>query len=79
MFGAPWRSAHWVERQTGWDITKFFQTLRRYRTVSIRGGNHTLTAADPLPAELQDALAMITSVADAPNDSGGGTAAGGAH
>ena len=26
--------------------------LRRYRTVTIHAGNHTLTAADPLPADL---------------------------
>ena len=41
--------SHWIEHQTGWSIKKFVQTLRRYRTVTIRAGNHTLTAADPLP------------------------------
>ena len=35
------------------------QTSRRYRTVQIRAGQHTLTAADPLPADLRDALAQI--------------------
>ena len=72
--------SHWIERQTGWSIKKFVQTLRRYRTVTIRAGNHTLTAADPLPAEIQDALAAITTAAEAPSASGGSAAAAeGAH
>jgi Transposase DDE domain len=72
--------SHWIERQTGWSIKKFVQTLRRYRTVTIRVGNHSLTAVDPLPADLQEALARITSLADALNDSGDtGTAAGATH
>jgi Transposase DDE domain len=71
--------SHWIERQTGWSIKKFIQTLRRYRIVTIRAGNHTLTAADPLPADLQDILAAIASPNDAPSDSaessGGGAGA----
>lgn len=51
--------SHWIERQTGWSIRKFVQTSRRYRTVQIRAGQHTLIAADPLPADLRDALAQI--------------------
>jgi hypothetical protein len=48
--------------------------------VTIRAGNHTLTAADPLPAEIQDALTAITSPADPPNGCGASdTAAEGAH
>jgi hypothetical protein len=35
------------------------RTARRYRTVQIRVGQHTVTAEDPLPAELRDALAQI--------------------
>jgi hypothetical protein len=72
--------SHWIEHQTGWSIKKFVQTLRRYRTVTIRAGNHTLTAADPLPADIQDVLATITTAAEAPSHSGcGGTAAEGTH
>ena len=72
--------SHWIERQTGWSIKKFVQNLRRYRTVTIRVGHHALTAADPLPADLQEALATITSRADAPSDVGGSdTAGGGVH
>ena len=48
-----------VEAQTGWSIRRFVQTARRYRTVEIRAGQHLLTAEDPLPTDLRDALAMI--------------------
>ena len=41
--------SHWIERQTGWSIKKFVRTARRYRTVKIRAGRQTLTAADPYP------------------------------
>jgi len=34
-------------------------TARRYRTVEIRTGHHTITAADPLPDELRHALQQI--------------------
>ena len=72
--------SHWIEHQTGWSIKKFVQTLRRYRTVTIRAGNHTLTAADPLPADIQDVLATIATAAEAPSDSArSGTAAEGTH
>jgi hypothetical protein len=61
--------SHWIESQTGWSIKKFVQTLRRYRTVTIRAGNHTHTAVEPLPADLQEALAAITSPNEAPSGS----------
>ena len=51
--------SHWIETQTGWSIKKFVRTARRYRTVQIQAGKHTLTAADPLPDDLRDALAKI--------------------
>ena len=53
--------SHWIEHRTGWSIKKFVRTTRRYRTVQIRAGQHILTAADPLPDDLRDALADITS------------------
>jgi hypothetical protein len=53
--------SHWIEHQTGWSIKKFVRTARRYRTVQIRAGQQTLTAADPLPEDLRDALAKFTS------------------
>jgi hypothetical protein len=50
---------HWIEHQTGWSIKKFVRTLRRYRTITIQAGQQTLTAADPLPDDIRDALARI--------------------
>jgi hypothetical protein len=34
-------------------------TARRYRTITIQAGDHTITAADPLPDELRTALDAI--------------------
>ena len=39
-------------------IKQFVRTARRYRTVEIRAGRHTLTAEDPLPPDLRQALAL---------------------
>jgi transposase len=51
---------HEIESKTGWSIKRFVQTARRYRTVQIRAGGHVLTAEEPLPTDLRDALAQIT-------------------
>lgn len=48
-----------IEDRTGWSVKKFVRTTRRYRTVQIRAGNQILTAEDPLPPDLRDALALI--------------------
>lgn len=48
-----------TSHQTGWTIKRFVRTARRYRTVTIRAGSHTLTAAEPPPADLAEALAKI--------------------
>lgn len=48
-----------IEAQTGWSIKKFVRTARRYRTVTINAHGHLLTAEDPLPDDLRDALAQI--------------------
>jgi hypothetical protein len=48
-----------IEDRTGWSIKKFVRTTRRYRSIQIRSGQHVLTADDPLPPELRDALALI--------------------
>ncbi|WP_041788082.1 IS1634 family transposase [Mycolicibacterium gilvum] len=53
--------SHWIEVQTGWSIKKFVRTARRYRTVMIKAGNQVLTAADPLPDDLRDAIAQINT------------------
>jgi hypothetical protein len=44
-----------------WWIRKFVRTARRYRTIEIRAGAHAITAADPLPDDLHDALDAITT------------------
>jgi Transposase DDE domain len=49
----------WVENRIGWSIKKFVRTARRYRTIHIQAGAHTITAADPLPDELRQALEQI--------------------
>jgi transposase len=49
----------WIEDTTGWSIKRFVRTARRYRTITIQAGQHTITAADPLPEDLHDALTKI--------------------
>lgn len=51
--------SRWIEHRTGWSIKKFVRTARRYRTVEIQAGEQTITAADPLPDDLNDALDAI--------------------
>jgi transposase len=53
--------SHLIEHRTGWSIKKFVRTARRYRTVQIRAGNQTLTAADPLPDDLHQTIIKIGS------------------
>jgi hypothetical protein len=51
--------SRYIEDTTGWSIKKFVKTTRRYRTIEIQAGQHTITAADPLPNDLRDALDRI--------------------
>ena len=53
--------SRWIEARTGWSIRKFIKTARRYRTIEIQAGDHVITAADPLPEDLRDALRKISS------------------
>jgi hypothetical protein len=53
--------SRWLEATTGWSIRKFVKTARRYRTIQIQAGNQTITAADSLPDDLNDALNRITA------------------
>ena len=48
--------SRWIEHATGWSIRKFVKTARRYRTIQIQAGTHTITAADPLPNDLRHAI-----------------------
>ena len=49
----------WLEARTGWSIRKFVRTARRYREIQIQAGQHTITAADPVPDDLRQALDAI--------------------
>jgi len=51
--------SRWIEQQTGWSIRKFVRTARRYRTIEIQAGTRTITAAEPLPDDLRQALDCI--------------------
>ncbi len=51
--------SRWIEHQTGWSIRRFVKTARRYRTVQIQAGPHTITAADPIPDDLRQAIDAI--------------------
>ena len=53
--------SRWIEHRTDWSIRKFVKTARRYRTIQIQAGDHVITAADPLPDDLRDALSKISS------------------
>jgi hypothetical protein len=53
--------SRWIEQQTGWSIRKFVKTARRYRTIQIQAGDHTITAANPPPHDLRQALEAISS------------------
>ncbi|STQ62141.1 Transposase [Gordonia bronchialis] len=48
-----------IEARTGWSIKKFVTTARRYRTITVQAGEHTITAADPIPDDLNEALQAI--------------------
>jgi Transposase DDE domain len=48
-----------VEERIGWSIRRFVRTARRYRTVQIRAGSQLLTAEDPVPDDLREAVALI--------------------
>jgi transposase len=51
--------SRWIETRTGWSIRKFVKTARRFRTIQIQAGRQTITAADPLPDDLRQALDAI--------------------
>jgi hypothetical protein len=39
----------WIEGVTGWQVRKFVRAAGRYRTIEIRAGARTITAANPCP------------------------------
>jgi hypothetical protein len=53
--------SRWIEGATDWSIRRFVRTGRRYRTTQIQADDHIITAPDPLPDDLRDALDAIRS------------------
>jgi hypothetical protein len=51
--------SRWIEDRTGWSIRRFVRTARRYRTIEIQAGPHTITAAHHLPGDLRQALETL--------------------
>lgn len=51
--------SHWIETITGWSIKRFVRTVRRYRTITIQAGTHTVTAEDPLPDDIREIITKI--------------------
>jgi hypothetical protein len=70
--------SHFIGTQTGWSTNKFVRTARRYRTVQIKAGRQILTAADPLPDDLREALATTndTKMSEVSRPAPGGRAVG---
>ena len=54
--------SRWIEARTGWSIRKFVKTARRYREIKIQAGQQTITAADPVPDDLHQALDAINRI-----------------
>ena len=48
-----------IEARTDWSIQKFVRTARRFRTIQIQAGPRTVTAADPVPDDLRQAIDAI--------------------
>ena len=61
VFAAALAVSHWIEHRTGWSIKKFERTARRCRTVRIQAGRQILTAAEPVPDYLAQALSKINT------------------
>lgn len=51
--------SRWLETETGWSIRKIVKTLRRYRTIQVKIGTQTITAKDPLPADIAATIDRI--------------------
>ncbi|HET9968276.1 MAG TPA: IS1634 family transposase [Streptosporangiaceae bacterium] len=49
-----------IEQQTGWSIRRFVRTARRCREIQIQAGQQVITAADPVPDDLRQALDAIS-------------------
>lgn len=48
-----------IENDTGCIVEHFIRTAGRYFTIEIQPAQQTITAADPLPTDLHEALTPI--------------------
>ena len=55
--------SRWLERETGWSINKLVKTLRPYRSIAIRTGDHILHAGTPLDNTARAALNAVRAAA----------------
>jgi len=44
-----------------WRVARVVMPARRYRTITIQVGPHTITAANPVPGDLREALTKINN------------------
>lgn len=56
--------ARWIEDATGWSTRRFVTTARQHRTVTLDIDGTAITAANPLPDDLADAIDHIEERAD---------------
>jgi hypothetical protein len=55
--------SRWLERETGWSINKLVKTLRPYRSIAVRTGDHILHAGTPLDNTARAALYAVKAAA----------------
>lgn len=51
---------HELETRTGLSLRRLVRTLKRYRTFKLDMNGHTIHAATPLPADIQDLIRQLT-------------------
>ena len=54
--------SRWIEGGTRWSIRKFVCTARRYKTIEIQAGSHSVTAADPVSHDVPTPSTASTDV-----------------
>ena len=55
--------SRWLERETEWSIKKLVKTLRPYRSIAVRTGDHILHAGTPLDDTTRAALNAVRAAA----------------
>jgi hypothetical protein len=53
--------SRWPETTTRWSIEKAVRTARRYRTITIPAGPHTISGADRVHDDLRAVLTKINN------------------